>query len=507
MDYEKAYKEALKRAKQGLPMDEVFPELKESEDERIRKWLIEIVEELRKANPTNVEHNGNCSEAIAYLEKQKEYVSDNFDDVWTTEDCAEIIEAGEKLSPRFKELLKEVCNAWYDKGIELEKQKEAQPGDEGCYMEGYTSGMNDALKGHKNNIELIQRSWYLEGYHDGKFGNEPKWIIKTGEGGPKYEENPQYWPNLSNCIKDCKKCQGKCFYRKEMYQEQENVSERDEDKPHVEDILSLLNFGHSAHSKKEIDTWIKSLPERLNIKPVECIEFDNEFKNQVSHLLASVLCKEWEYNKGFVEYAAQQLLGYAKHEINPAEWSEEDENHFKHILNILEDEQGEQMEKGFNNLNSDICWFESLRLRTQPKQEWSEEDRQMLRNCVDALREGGNGNAIVINYNKHENWLEELPKRFNLEPIQEWSEEDENALEFLHELISFGFTKNFFDAQTATDMRKWLNTRLKSLRPQSHWKPSEEQMNAFFLAIKCFEEKGADGSVLHSLFRYLKKLM
>ena len=66
------YEEALERARQGLPIDEIFPELKESEDERIRKWLIEMVEELRKANPTNAEHNGNCSEAIAYLERQKE---------------------------------------------------------------------------------------------------------------------------------------------------------------------------------------------------------------------------------------------------------------------------------------------------------------------------------------------------------------------------------------------------------------------------------------------------
>lgn len=48
----------------------------------------------------------------------------------------------------------------------------------------------------------------------------------------------------------------------------------------------------------------------------------------------------------------------------------------------------------------------------------------------------------------------------------EWSEEDENALEYLHELIGFGFTEKFFDAQTAADMRGWLNTKLKSLRPQ-----------------------------------------
>lgn len=75
------YEEALERAKElheagnaltKSQMEIVFPELKESEDERIRKWLIEMVEELRKANPTNAEHNGNCSEAIAYLERQKD---------------------------------------------------------------------------------------------------------------------------------------------------------------------------------------------------------------------------------------------------------------------------------------------------------------------------------------------------------------------------------------------------------------------------------------------------
>ena len=71
-------------------------------------------------------------------------------------------------------------------------------------------------------------------------------------------------------------------------------------------------------------------------KPTECIEFDNEFKNQVSHLLASVLNKEWEYDKEFVEYAAQQLLGYAKHEIQPAEWSEEDEEKINSISEIIE---------------------------------------------------------------------------------------------------------------------------------------------------------------------------
>lgn len=78
-------------------------------------------------------------------------------------------------------------------------------------------------------------------------------------------------------------------------------------------------------------------PEDLLVEQsVECIEFDNEFKNQVSHILASVLNKEWEYDKGFVEYAAQQLLGYAKHEIKSMEWSEKDELAFTNSVETLE---------------------------------------------------------------------------------------------------------------------------------------------------------------------------
>lgn len=55
MDYEKAYKDALERARKELKQDlhesgvwaiqRIFPELRESEDERIRKWLITSVKD------------------------------------------------------------------------------------------------------------------------------------------------------------------------------------------------------------------------------------------------------------------------------------------------------------------------------------------------------------------------------------------------------------------------------------------------------------------------------
>lgn len=65
MDYEKKYNEALERAKAGKPIDEVFTELKESEDERIRKMLIERVRNAEELNEELRER------IIAYLEKQK----------------------------------------------------------------------------------------------------------------------------------------------------------------------------------------------------------------------------------------------------------------------------------------------------------------------------------------------------------------------------------------------------------------------------------------------------
>ena len=67
------YEEALERAKKGLPIDEVFPELKESEDERIRKILIHIVKGA--CDKYGIKYKGDEiteEKLLAYLEKQKE---------------------------------------------------------------------------------------------------------------------------------------------------------------------------------------------------------------------------------------------------------------------------------------------------------------------------------------------------------------------------------------------------------------------------------------------------
>lgn len=73
------YEEALERAKKGLPIDEVFPELKESEDERIRKELLEEIEFIiPHDDETDSEglilpsYHARIDRYKSYLEKQKE---------------------------------------------------------------------------------------------------------------------------------------------------------------------------------------------------------------------------------------------------------------------------------------------------------------------------------------------------------------------------------------------------------------------------------------------------
>lgn len=79
MDYEKKYKEALERASKlkvqnpfdtvGQMVEHIFPELKESEDEKVREALIELVK-CNERSGYLVLNNVSTGSMIAWLEKQ-----------------------------------------------------------------------------------------------------------------------------------------------------------------------------------------------------------------------------------------------------------------------------------------------------------------------------------------------------------------------------------------------------------------------------------------------------
>ena len=153
-----------------------------------------------------------------------------------------------------------------------------------------------------------------------------------------------------------------------------------------------------------------------------------------------------EYNKGF-ECGKQRVLKYPKDFglcKNPTEWSEEDKKMFVNIKACLRNAN--------KDYSREVDWLKSI--KPQPKQEWSREDEQYLLVCKNALAK----------YQISDKW-------------------DANIIS------------------------RWLENRLKSLRPQKQWKPTEEQIKAveeaLSLAKNCGEEYSFD---LRKLLEQLKAL-
>lgn len=144
------------------------------------------------------------------------------------------------------------------------------------------------------------------------------------------------------------------------------------------------------------------------------------------------------------------------------------------------------------------------KLIEQNPSEWSEEDATKIGTLSaiifdyafykDALDEN---NDLTGEYAELEDWLECLPERFNLQPKQEWSEEDRKML---NTIISDGSRGVEFDA-------KQVNF-LKSLCPQPHWKPSQEQFTALRHAADVLREnwQNMTATILLELYNDLKTL-
>jgi hypothetical protein len=126
MDYEKAYKEALERAKlsrlqlldigeEATEIEYIFPELKESEDERIRKEIISYIKSSGAVTNSNW---------ISWLEKQGEQKSS-----WSEEDEARL-ETTIKLIEENPYNSKQVVNGIVNWLKSIKPQKHWKPSEE-----------------------------------------------------------------------------------------------------------------------------------------------------------------------------------------------------------------------------------------------------------------------------------------------------------------------------------------------------------------------------------------
>ena len=117
--------------------------------------------------------------------------------------------------------------------------------------------------------------------------------------------------------------------------------------------------------------------------------------------------------------------------------------------------------------------------------EWSEDDEEHINSIFSDFKQG------VIPDEEDQEWLKNRLKSLRPKPKQEWSEEDTMHL-----------TNAILSAEKEWGEDSATVAFLKSLRPQPHWKPSEEQMETLLWCTAHLG--GADHRVLAELYEHLK---
>ena len=341
-DKAKAYDEALGWMREMYPCltdslredaEHYFPELAESEDERIREELKEAFEaydiesswngipirsifawlEKQKENPKSADSIPSDCTAGAKCEDRWHKVKDSLPDNSREVLCKDaignfFIGRYYRKSQCWEVMMYDDCDKsnednppvveWCE--IPSENQKEQNGEDEECT--DFT--IYHPLKNGKGEYECIPYSFYgpLTSFSEDKdlidflrtcFYTEEEcneWIKQQQEQKP-VRTAKQVWKEM----------------RLEVYAQ----ASGNRHEPNCSDNSTKM------FSLYDIDEIFEKIGDSTvgPQKPIECIEFDNEFEKQVSHLLASVLNGEWEYNEGFVKHVAQSLLGYAKNEL------------------------------------------------------------------------------------------------------------------------------------------------------------------------------------------------
>jgi hypothetical protein len=421
-NYEKKYKEALEKAKDMLSNKEVrqedieylFPELKEDEDEKVRKMLIRFFEAWNKKR--SYCWGISVPKILAWLEKQKEFVSADFDDVWETADCEELTAPLEKYS---KDAIKKMCHAWYDKGIELERRNWIEKqGDPNPY-----SGVSFKYNGHT--WGMCARDNGVEIGLDGQF---LKYLDEQGEQKPQGKSALEAIneENVDNqfCVKSVDKVESKFKIGDWVFSSvlgtARIIGVNDSNEYQLEYIdgkqeFSSIDYVNYAYDKWNLQyvkngdvlyspehklLWIYKNKEEYHasinlncanfvsicayiVIPSDVCPATKEQRDVLENTMTKVGYK-WNFEKKKLE-----IIDWSKHiKYEPncpsitekkSTWSEDDEKRMKNTLSVLNVQvcwDGATMEKR-NPYQQEIDWLKSLKDRVGCTKDWKPSDEQI----------------------------------------------------------------------------------------------------------------------------------
>ena len=224
-----------------------------------------------------------------------------------------------------------------------------------------------------------------------------------------------------------------------------------------------------------------------------------------THNLTRKECTDWlekqkEVKADIIEASAHLGESQTISGETPVECGEADEDIRKFLIDMISHCDSVHWARHYRIGQRDaISWLEKQK-EAKPA-EWSEEDELMRKRCIADL---GCLTECEPEYKERYDaqikWLKSLSERFNLQPIQERGEEDE---EIIKEITCVLHSAAMFDKD-----RVRLENWLWSFRPQSHWKPSEEQMEYLAKAIETLGYEGycKTAMYLSEIRKELKKL-
>ncbi len=558
MDYEKKYNEALERARQFSehPLQEdssniveyIFPELQESKDERIRESLLEYLHTL----PNHYSHDGVCApEWIAWLEKQGEsYTKRDVDDAYVEgmafakNELKKQGEAFDKIAQRARTekqrvLVTEsdgVANIdWDTRSLQdakqlmeyglnyikkIEKQGEQKPADkvEPKFHEG------DWVVSKLGNV------WYIDSFDNknykvtdinGNYNCFPiyiqdrlhLWTIQDAKDGDVLIN----WNNTTFIFKAIENETVKFHV---AYNEKWDAIKTPSTKlSHLG--LPEHQFEFHPATKEQRDTLMKAMTDAgytFDFKKKELKKVEEEVNGEdygidglyhAQRILEKTLgsVEGYQSDDGILDHKAAVTAVKKLYEQKPA-WSEEDEDAIGMAIIALEDMYDEDAPNttygGYNlPFNKAAERLKSLKDRVQPKQEWKQENTDDLTDFENAMMHIGesffskNGGLDPNDTNVIK---EQAKLLLELTNIHKWSEEDG---EMLNLIIARLHSHPNVDLEEYSKEYNWLNYRFETIKPQSTWKPSEEQIDVIEAVMnnRSFQKRHLD-----SLYEQLKKL-
>lgn len=416
----KLYNESLFLKKNKEAMVTLIPELKESEDEQHRKWILEYLYDGLRKSDEQFKDQFKC--AIEWFEKQGEQKPVNKVKIGEKYRCCNSVrytcfQIGKvyEVKDSFDAAMISLCSDFFvlvDDSVEQKPTNKIEP----KFREGDWVVHNKAnfvfkvVSVGSNGYEVVNRENYKKTISFDNDVNYHRWTIQDAKDGDvlcTYEcGKPKIVFILEGAPKKPYVLGYHCFYNI-MYPHFEFDSEKGCLAPNEEDVKPATKEQRDTLFTKMHEAGYEWDAEKKKLKKIEQESTWNDKTKDLNKVEEYILSLVPNRPLDAVKTDAKNIRFLVREEQKPAEWRITDEDMFRsavwHIKNSISNGKPDTITK------SDILdWFITLKERVQPRQEWSEEDKMHLDAAIHLASNTGHIETA--------NWLESLKDRYTWKP-------------------------------------------------------------------------------------------